>query len=63
VVLSDGRSNRGRSAYVCPTAICFEKALASRALQRSLARNGSIRCAPADLRESMEHLLIGEEGL
>jgi predicted RNA-binding protein YlxR (DUF448 family) len=63
VVLSEARSGSGRSAYVCPRRACLDQALARGSLQRSFARAGSVRCAPAALLERTRHLLNAEEGL
>jgi hypothetical protein len=41
----------------------MDRALASRSLQRSLARAGSVHCAPAAVLERTRHLLTAEEGL
>ncbi|MCX4244630.1 YlxR family protein [Paraliomyxa miuraensis] len=43
VVPAVGRHTRGRSAYLCPSRSCFERALKRRALERSL---GSTRSEP-----------------
>jgi hypothetical protein len=38
VVPAVGRRARGRSAYLCPSRTCFEKATRRRALERALGR-------------------------
>lgn len=41
VVPAVGRRTRGRSAYLCPSHVCFERAARRRALERALGRSTS----------------------
>lgn len=53
VVPAVGRHVRGRSAYLCPSHPCFERAIRRRALERAL---GSARSAPRVLGPELQAL-------